>query len=849
MHGAYEHNYTQQRYKYRRGAFTGCTGLTSITIPFVGAASDGAGSTKFEYIFEAYFSEPDDDQDDGVPSSLRTVVITGGTNIDRWAFSDCSNITSITISGVEKICHEAFSGCSGLTSVVIGDGVTSIESGVFSECSSLTNITIPDSITSIDGELFRDCSSLEYNTYEGGRYLGCEDNPYLILVSATDKNITSCKIHEKTRFVCGAAFYDCYSLEAVHITDLAAWLRINFSDAYANPLEYARDLYLSGEKISGDVVIPDGVTDIPAATFMNCTGLTSITIPDSVTSIGSFAFYSCKGLTSINIPDSVASIGVWAFYGCTGLTSINIPNGMTSISAHSFSECTSLTSVTIPEGVVNIDGNAFSYCSALTSVTIPASVTSIDYDSFYGCKDIDGMSVSKGNSVYHSAGNCLIETDTKTIIIGFNNSFIPMDGSVTNISDNAFSGCSRLVAITMPESVTSIGYGAFENCENLLVIKNKSDLELSIGSTDNGNVAYSAYLIIDKQGNKTYRDGYIYTDDGFVYEKEGESYRLVAYTGGEYMVTLPSKLVLDGAEYDYEIYRIRGVRDVTIPVGATKIDDYAFYECESLKSVYISDGVTSIGRHAFFGCSGLKGIAIPESVTDIGDKAFYNCSSLMDIIIPSGVENIGYEAFHGCTKLDFSVYDNAKYLGNQSNPYIVLIEVTGADITSCQIHADTKVIASDAFSDCSNLTSITVPDSVTSICYGAFMGCSGLESITIPFVGATIDGTNSTHFSWIFGVDRNIELPSGLKSVVITGGASIDENAFNGCENLTSITISDSVTSIGYNAFIWCSGLTDISYLGTKEQWSGISKGADWNFSTGDYTVHCSDGDLTKAES
>ena len=168
--------------------------------------------------------------------------------------------------------------------------------------------------------------------------------------------------------------------------------------------------------------------------------------------------------------DSVTSIGFGAFKDYIGFSSVTIPDSVTSIESSAFFFCTNLKRVTIPDSVESIGHWAFNSCLLLKSITIPASVKSIDVTAFQECINLSRITVDKGNTVYHSTNNCLIETQSKTLIKGCPSSKIPADGSVTSIGPGAFSGYRYLKRMTIPDSVTSIGICAFEDCTGLTSI-------------------------------------------------------------------------------------------------------------------------------------------------------------------------------------------------------------------------------------------------------------------------------------------------------------------------------------------------------------------------------------------
>jgi len=443
---------------------------------------------------------------------------------------------------IEKGVLKKYTGSGG--DITIPDGVKSIENYAFGNNFNVTSVVIPKSLVSMEGNVFSYCMKLkEIKVSKNNQYFSSENG---ILYDKKKKVLLQCPremegdiiIPETVVKIGDNAFFNCYYLTSISIPEsvtsigkyafylclrlLNATIPKNVKsigvgafagEASMSDIQVSEDnkyftsengiLYDKKKKVliqcprakSGEIKIPESVTNIGEEAFEYCQNVTSIIIPESVTNIGRVAFKSCENLTSVIIPQGVTQIEESTFSGCSSLSNVTIPKGMTSISNSAFYSCTSLKNITIPKTVTSIDQSAFDtsvdltiFCYKDSAAEKYAKTYKFKYqyltDESDSSTDTEnnqklpavGKTVTSGKNSYkvtkQGTAVAFVKTKSKskTITIPATVKIGNTTYKVTSIAANALKGNKKLTKVTIGKNVTSIGKGAFQNCTALTKI-------------------------------------------------------------------------------------------------------------------------------------------------------------------------------------------------------------------------------------------------------------------------------------------------------------------------------------------------------------------------------------------
>ena len=804
-----------------QGIFKDCYSLEVIEIPFLGQY---ASSTSSQYATLAYLFS-------GTSSDNRTVSVYQYYN-DSYPTSSSYRTSAYIPKSLHTVKiargyvgNAAFQGCTMIKNVILPETLQSIGSRAFSGCTSLMRLTVPASVTSISNkETFKDCTSL----------LEIQNLSTLDIVKGAD---TFGGIAKYAVRVYGA------DGESGYVTTEDGF---SFFDGGDNVVLIG---YTGG---ATEITLPANYKGKPygigSRAFYGMSSITSIIIPANITSIGDSAFYGCEALAiEITIPASQTVIGDYTFYNCKAITKINLHAGVTQIGAYAFYGCTSLDTLTLHEGVTVIGGYAFYNCVKFDAITIPSTVSQIGDYAFYGLKNVKTLNYNAVSVSLATFGNGLIFKDLGAavdegvkITIGKGVTTLPRyifdSTSVTEvtfengsaletISQYAFNNCAKLTAITLPVGLKTIEDYAFCGCV-LVTEFIVPDSVTTIGTRVFSNCTALRKLVIG--ANTSYNPDQMLV--GCISIEE----LTVPYVGLSKTSTSSSEYNLFGAMFGTS--SLNGTYSVYQKYGTGTYNRITTYIPTSLTKVTVLGGRLNYG--AFQNVTKLEVLTLGKDVTYFGTDAFLNCTGLKTVNYLGTIEN----------------WLGAEFAGKTANPMNVgaAFYLNGALLTTVTIPESVSTIKAYAFVGNSKITKVMLHDGVTSIGSSAFENCFKLAEVynesglTITkggtdngYVGAYAliiyndldaeSGLIETNDGYVFAFDGTdytlIGYAGDATSIILPEGYNgksyaIGAYAFYGNQKLVSITVKSGVTSIGAKAFGNCTELTTI-YIGSSVTYIG----------------------------
>ncbi|MBQ6967618.1 MAG: leucine-rich repeat protein, partial [Lachnospiraceae bacterium] len=857
--------YNSTKYNIPEATFSNCSKLENVTVINVGTIEKDAFKN----------------------CTMLNSFDSGKTNaINAMAFSGCSNLTDFTVGASltnlsgpitdkpnpalrfsvnesNETFHATEDGdmiIKTSTTVVLGsgtdpvvpEGVTAIAQGAFQNHTGLVTIDLPASLTVIDGYAFYGCSNLREKIYRGGDWsnvnIGDHNDPI--------KNADLTVISREGDFAGNQLHWE-------------------FSD-------YEKELAIT-DNSSGCTVIPDFNNSTDRAPWYIWRPDIIKINGDFITEVGNYAFYGCRKLPSAypgiklggvsSGTGGLTRIGKYAFGNCSSLTffrgydeddleGFKFASAGGTVEENAFSGCVKLEEIDTREVKVTLEAGSFNGCTSLKKVVIGKD-TSFEAPLTDSTNSLEELHVDVNNGSYSgSDDDSFITSKNKKTLLLCTRDCTDIPDGIETIGTGAFYNLNSLQTVTIPSSVKKIEANAFFGCTGLEQINylGNEDAWANIDISDTGN------SILNKSNiNFLATEGDIECEGGTLHwnieDKPilGEITKTLVFTVKDGTVTslndFESALNVPWSASATRIQRVEG--DFLTSVGAyafcsftrvtndnfvltsmKKAGSHAFENCDSLDKVINDSTITDIGDFSFSGCDGITTESgFTSSLKTMGAGAFAECGKLEEIHIPGSVTSIGTGVLKNCPKLEkIVVTDSERYKGNAE--YQILLQVDEGAVTILAVVPTVSIldlsgtgitdIGESAFSGCTLLESITLPDDLESIGNNAFEGCENLESFTVP---AGVDHIGSSVFkgcekltelksdSEKFNAENNTLVETETKTLIAgcngstaipDGVEAIGDGAFDGCSLIAAtLTIPSSVKSIGAYAFSDCPAIKD----------------------------------------
>lgn len=702
------------------------------------------------------------------PNATEVEWTEGVESTGNYCCSDAASLTTVSFpDSIIRINTECFKGCTALESFDLSN-IEQIESSGFNGCTALREISFSSAIKTIYGNAFSGCTGLKTVSIQDESnwckvsFENAESNPmkYASTITHNNGELFVSLENPNAEKISNHAFAHCSTLESVSLQGITKEIG-----------DYAFDSCLALSQATAS-----GVNKIGQYAFRGCTALLSAdSIISHATSLGQSAFYGCSAITSLRIPGSISSIPSNAFRFCTGLTSVVIEDGVTSIGDYAFSNCPSLTTITIPPSVVSISTTAF-VGTGLSSVTTD-----------------DGMVTLQGGIVSSISAdatsinfNMLTVHDSLVTVVGFMNGVfsgkkgltsLVLPESMRTIPDYCFSGFTNLTEVTLPQTLDSIGRYAFQNCSSLTKISIPDSVS-SIGESAFYNTTSLVTLEIDSTSRlETIGKTAFY----------GSGVRTTSTAPGQtnnFILPNGMKSIGTNAFQNCASLLRFGISDRSESMPADcVIGDGVFKGCTSLTTVAFGNGVSYVGENLFEGCSSIEydTASLPPLKLMDGWVVGWSGSANDGLVIGSEARGIAQRALSGWTYLTGEL---------TIQPSVILCDYAfeGCTNLSKATIEPRMDIQRGLFSGCSKLASVSLPEGLQKIGDYAFNGDSALKSITLPDSLVSIDGSA---FSG-----------SGLTSVVVPDGVtSLGSYCFYNCWKMTSARIGRGITDLPTRIF------------------------------------------------